>query len=685
MVQGHSGLEESHEDRKERRLQLVYKRHTHERQIFMQELKEIRRRREKQMYKTLKSLIGPTWMQALSELQRKALDTLEFCIYQDMLEGRPIRTANAMKELGLYPRPNSFDLMNCVYLGRKDPKEMLAQLFLTTYGHPLEGKRGTYDLNARLMLSGILYLGLQNLLELLRIRFRPDKVKEPHKPKPKPQKQPQLESPYLQDFTAFLYLRPQKKPFRPPPLPNLEDLNEPYEEEPPITKPPPPPPPPPPPKKRLARGYCDKIAGIMNIEPYSTITTTPTVKTMSQRNRLRKPRSSKMSVEMKKSYGISMSPTNKGGKRRKKLTAPCTGIANTEFMINGVFTVRGKTRFVLGAVSTLPPEGDLINGGYTLINGAYINIHCGFRGRNPPLKLGTVCDCVKKWQDVALKYVKESKCRCGHLYDYGNEETFPPEELPYFQKPTRFSPFQFNYHTIYNLDEKQLHVQKEFKRVWETESVLLEGDNAVIEKKDKKKKKAKRSSNTCLGQSPKPEDYLKCALRHMRRLNVAAKLPDIHLVPELKEWMRRRLYGPLDESEKRLKLRRSFMFWHILLGLEEKGFSHVIPKKDPAFTGHTTTWTHKQELNDKFRKYTRKYKLDLYRTYAKSANFYWPTMCQAEFPDKKFREIFFSYLSARIEDVHLMRPYNSGETAARANIINKNRYVCRPAGIEDKE
>ncbi|XP_034841495.2 uncharacterized protein [Maniola hyperantus] len=491
MVQLQSGPESSHEDRKERRLQVVYKRHTHERQIFMQELKEIRRRRAIQMYKTLKRLIGPTWMQALSVLQRKALDKLEFCIYQDMLEGRPIRTANTMKELGLYPRPNNYDLMNCVYLGRKDPKEMLAQLFLMTYGHPLERKRDTYDLNARLMLSGILYLGLQNLLQLLRIRFRPDKVEEPHKPKPKPQKQPQLKSPYLQDLTAFLYLRPQKKPFRPAPLPNLEDLNDPYEEEPPITKPPPPPLPPPPPKKRLARGYCDKIAGVMNIEPYSAITTSPTVKkTITQRTRPQKPRSSKMSIEMKKSYGMSMSRTNKGGKRRKKLTAPSTGIANTKFMINGVFSVQGKTRFVLGNVSTLPPEGDLIHGGYTLIKGEYINIHCGFRGLSPPQKLGTVCDCVKNWQDVAFKYVKQNKCRCGHLYDYGNEGTFPPEELPYFQKPTQFSPFQFNYHTIYNLDEKQLFVQKEFKKIWETESVLLEGDNAVIEKKRQKEEKS---------------------------------------------------------------------------------------------------------------------------------------------------------------------------------------------------
>ncbi|CAH2238790.1 uncharacterized protein LOC120637914 [Pararge aegeria] len=683
MVQTKNGYETSYEDRKQNRLQVVYRRQTQERQIFMQDLKEIRRQREIRLFKTMKNLIGPTWLQALSVLQRKALDTLEFSIYQDLLEGRPTRTASLMKELGLYPRPNTVELMTCVYLGRNDPKEMLAQLFLTTYGHPIEGKRCYYNLNARLVLSGILYLGLENLLELLRLRFLPDKEKKPPKPKPRPQPQPQLESPYLQEMTAVLYLRPKRKPFRPAPLPNLDDLNDPYEEEPPIAKPPPPPPPRPPPKKRLPRSYCDKIAGVMNIEPYSTITTTHTIKTVTQGNQLRKTKGSKMSIALKKSYGISVSRSSRGDKRRKRLTAPNTGISSTQYTINGVSKVHGKKVFVLGNVSTLPPEGDLINGGFRLINGEYINIHCGFRGRPPPQKPG-ICDCVTNWQDAVFKYVKENKCRCGHLYDYGNEGIFPPEEIPYFQKPSRFSPFQFNYHTIYNLDEKQLFVEKKFKKIWDTDSTLHIGDSAVIEKKDKKKKKFRRSSATCLGQNPKPEDYLKCALRQMRRLNIAAKLPDIHLVPELKEWMRWRIYGPFTKSVKKDMLIKSFMFWQIYCGLEKKGLGHVYPKQDPKYKG-LTTWKNKQDLNDKFRKYTLKYKLDLYRTYAYSTNILWPTMFQAEFPNKKFREIFFSYLFSRIEDLQLMHPYNSREAAERANILSKKRYICKPDGAEEKD
>ncbi|XP_023950127.2 uncharacterized protein LOC112054535 [Bicyclus anynana] len=674
-----NGYETSYEDRKKRRVHFVYKRETHERQIFMQELKDIRKRKEIYYVKTMKKLIGPTWLQALSVLQRKALDLLEFCIYQDLLEGRPVRTANIMKELGLYPRPNDVDLMTCVYLGRRDPKEMLAHLFLVTYGHTIDVKRAVYNLNARLMLSGILYLGQDNLLELLRKRFSPNKEERPPKTKVKREKKPLLESPYLQEMTAVLFQRPKREPFRAPPLPNLDDLNDPYEEELPIVKKPPQPPPPsPPPKKRLPRGYCDKIAGIINFEPYSTITTTRTIKTVTQKN-VRRGRSSKLSLAINKSFGISVTRTKK---RRKKITIPNTGISNSKYTINGVFTVRGRTVFVLGNVTILPSEGTLINGGYSLVNGDYINIHCGFRGFTPASKSNT-CDCLKNWQDVALKYVKEHKCRCGHHYDYGNEGTFPAEELPYFHKATPFSPFQFNYHTIYNLDEKQLYIEKEFKRVWETESALQVGGNVAIEKKDKKKKKlVKRSSTTCLGQNPKPEDYLKCALRQMTRLNVAARLPDVHLVPVLKEWMRWRIYGPYDASERKRKLLQSFEFWQTFMTQEKKGLTHVSPKPDPIYSG-VTTWQYKQDLNDKFKKYMHKYKLDLFRSYAYSTNLLWPTMFQAEFPNRKFREIYFSYLSSRLEDFQFFHPYITREAVERATVLNKGRYICKPHGAED--
>ncbi|CAK1548215.1 unnamed protein product [Leptosia nina] len=683
MVAGNHGPETSYEERAERKLQVIYSKQTKERQVFMQELKEIRKRRDKKILRTIRELIGPRWYQALSVPQREALDSLEFSIYQDLLEGKPVRSADVMRRVGLYPRPNETDLMNCLYLGRKDPKEMLAQLFYAIYGHPIDGKQMSYSLNARLILSSILYLGLDNLIALLRKRFQADPEKKKPKRKPKPKPKPPLKSPYLQDMIAVLYTPPKRKPFKPKPLPDLEDLNEPYEEEPPIAKPPPPPPPPPPPKKRIPRSYCDKLAGIMNIEPHSSITAV-TMKTVTRTSRHHKSRGgSKFSVtEVKKTYGISMSRPKQSGSRRRKLNAPNTGIWNAQYMITGVYKVHGKSVFVLANVTILPAMGELIHGGYRYIGGEYINIHCGFQGRPPPAK-SQPCDCLQKWQGTIFSYVKETKCHCGHHFDYGNEGTFAPEEVPFFQKPTRHGPHKFNYETIYDLDEKHLHVEKEFKRIWETDSALCV-DPGLLAKKDKKKKKTKRSSATCLGQNPKPEDYLKCALRLMRKINVAARLPDVHLVPELKEWMRFRIFGPFTPEGRKEMLRQSSVYWQTFLTLAARGYGHVDVPRDPLYSG-LTTWVHKQSLNDKFRKFTQKYKLHLYRSLADVNNMLWPTMNQAQFPDKKFREIYFSYLFSRMEDVQLMHPYSSRETLERKFNLARKRYICLPAGIETDE
>ncbi|KAH9645814.1 hypothetical protein HF086_012541 [Spodoptera exigua] len=794
MVESKYGPETTHDEKVRRRLQVVYARQTREKQIFMEELKEYRRRKDKQRLQSIIVAIGPRWYQALSVPQRKALDSLKDSIYQDILEGRPERSSVVMHKLGLFPRPSTAELMSCLYAGRNDPKEMLAQLYLSTYGYPIEGKRTSYCLNARLMLSAIFYLGLNNLLVLLRKTFAPDETISEPPPKPKPKAKPPLPSPYLSKMVAKLYVPPQIRRKSPLPLPDLSELNEPFEEEPIMQKPPPPPPPPPPPKKRLPKAYCDQLAGIVDI----TTNASDAMNLANQqkkptRNAARKLKNSKTSLvdtnSKLKSFTLqNTNQTQKKKLRRKKLVPPTTGLHNVQYMINGVYQLHGKTCYVLGSVTLLPAEGEFIHGGYTAVNGQYITLHCGFRGW-PPARKTIPCDCLKKWHDTVFQYVKDHKCHCGHYYDYGNEGAFPPDQLPYFDKPTRHAPFRFNYQRIYDLDPKRLYIEKEFNKVWETDSMLNVNDGtapAIIDKKKKKKKApdnvskkptetdntltdekkqapgddedklnrkikisttdtvqktisiaedvkktrivgtvdgrreskmdpetlkkfrksarkaskktlasdggtSKRSksanwkaSNTCLGLNPKPQDYLKCALRQMRKMNVAARLPDLHLVPELKEWMRRRLYGSLTVQEKKEYLRKSTTYWRMFTTLAEKGFGHVATPKEPMYLGHTT-WYHKQNLNDNFRHYTQRYKLSMFRSHAYVTNLLWRTMYQAEFPDKNFREIYFSYLFSRIEDLQLIHPYCSRESEERKLLMAKKRYICLPAGYEPKQ
>ncbi|XP_068629060.1 uncharacterized protein [Battus philenor] len=645
-----------------RKVEVIYRRKTRERKIFMDELKEIRKQRHKRFMKRIIASIGPNWYYELSEPQRRALDTLEFSIYQDVLEGRPLRSDQVVRLLGVYPRLCTEDLMHCVITGRKDPKQMLANVFGLIFGHAIDGKRAVYNFNGKLLLSAILYLGLPHLVQSLQAIFHmePEIYKEP---KPEAKVKPVLKSPYLEEMVACLYQPPKRKSQKPPPLPDLDLFNEPYEPEPLIRKPPPLPPPPPPPKKKLPRSYCDKLAGIIPLVPCSSIDNI-SMKPLGRRSSLRRGRrSSKISIleDKKAPFGIGSTVNKKP--RRKKPVAPSTGMKNSQYVILGVSVFNNKYVFNLGSISILPPEGYMIHGGYAYINGGYLNINCGFRARPPP-PTPDPCDCVAKWYDSVFQYVKDTKCYCGHYYDYGNEGAFLPEELPFFEKPTENGPFRFNYETIYDLDEKQLHVKKEFKRVWDTESML---GAPPREKKDKKKK--------TLGDNLKPEEYLRVALRMLRRENIAARLPDIHLVPELKEWMRNRMFGPYSSKEKIRFINQSINDWQKFWSLEVKDYVHVYPPKDTKYSG-TTNWVHKHELVENFRKYTHKYKMELFKSIANFNNMMWPSMCQAQFPDKKFREIYFSYLTGRVEDLILMHPYSVKETAERKRLLANKRYSC---------
>ncbi|KAJ8734210.1 hypothetical protein PYW07_014761 [Mythimna separata] len=681
-----------------RHLQVLYAAQTREKQIFISDLKDYRKRKDRQLINAMIESIGPKWYQALSVRQRCALDSLKMAMYQDVLEGRPVRCIVIMYELGLVPLPNFTELMSCVLLGREDPKEMLAQLYFSTYGYPINGKRISYCLNARLILSAILYLGLNNLIFLLEKTFAPDKVVGQPKPKPKRKPPVKLPSPYLAKMVAICYEPPRIRHKPPPPLPDLTALNEPYEEEPIMQKPPPPPPPPPPPKKRIPIQYCEQLAGMYTILPHIPSPTNVSLNKKSFRSRGRRSKINILEGTTKKKYGIGID-FSKRNKRRKKLVPPTTSLWNAQYTINGVIQVQGKTCFILGNVTILPALGELIHGGYTYVNGQLINIHCGIRGR-PPAHKPDPCDCVKQWQDAVFKYIKNTKCDCGHHFDLYNEGRFSQEELPYFIKPTGHVPFQFNYDTIYDLDKEKLYIEKEFKKIWDTDSMLRVSDsyaNKLLEAKKKKKKKDKDAkkdgdeddgskvrnvtSQVCLGLDPKITDYLKCALRLMRKVNVAARLPDLHLVPELKEWMRQRLYGKLKAHEKKEYLRKSTTYWSLLRTLADQGFGHVSPPKEPIY-GRPTTWTYKQSLNDSFRKYTDRYRLMMFRSHAYVTNMLWSTMFQAEFPDKKFREIYFSYLFSRVQDIQLIHPYSKKETTERTTTLMNKRYVCLPEGCE---
>ncbi|XP_026324153.1 uncharacterized protein LOC113233298 [Hyposmocoma kahamanoa] len=663
---------ELHEDPGKHRVRVVFTRKMEERKLYMEELKNRRYQENRRLYKEIRKRVGPRWYQALSTPQRVALDTLQSSMYQDMLEARPGRSEKIIKVLGLQPRPSRIDLLSAMYYGKGDPKEMFAQLYQMLYGFHFSTKRASYTLNQRLILSAIFYLGLDNLIVLLRERFKPD-PKTPSPPVKKKKPPPILQSPYLQKLKAVERWSPKVfKPREAQPLPlNLGDLNEPYEEEPIVPKPPPPPPPPPPPKKKLPQSYCEKLAGYTKLEAYRQQSPVRPLKQKkdigSRANRIH---ASKLIVnEGKKTYGLGLAMKCKV--RRKKPKAPRALQYNGQYLIKGVHIINGSPRYVLEAVVNMAPLGEFINGGHVFLNGVYLTIHKGYTSYPAP-PVPPPCDCLEKWAEPVFRYVKNNKCQCGHHYDYGNDGEFDISDPQYFVRPSvKGAPMHFDYNLIYERDEKTLTIEKEIKKAWDTDSILWVDDGIVPNPKEKRRKRIKKSSKTCLGEKPTISNYLKCALRYMRQVNIAARLPDVYLTQELQEWMRYRIYGPFTPEQKKRLLLSTTYHWAFLNSFP----GHVTPKSNPEFSGETT-WKFKNEMRKKFKKYTSEYKIRIYKAHAYVNNLFWATMCQAQFPDKHFREIFFSYLISRIGDLQINHPYSTMETAERRTYMEKKRYIC---------
>ncbi|CAG9110230.1 unnamed protein product [Plutella xylostella] len=797
-----------------------------ENQAFMEDLKKYRNKKQEKFFGDLSSVMGPKWYQILSPEQIKSLDTLTSTIHDDILEGRPTRTAKVLKGLGIMDLPNASIIYNCVERGQEDPKKMFAHLFRLRYNHNFDLKRRDYDYNAKLMLSALYHLGRENLVEQLKQRFAAPKpepepeatrTSESEKPKPKKTKPKEVKdsNPYAQPVKkAEVYVPPVAKRPPPPPLPDLDVLDEPYEDEPLAPPTPPPPPPPPPPKKRLASSICDKVASIQQLILQAATTETSNIEIQPNENDKRE--KSRMSSFIKankseekpekKKYGMNFKENFVKKKVDKKPKMPETNMWNHQHHIVGVHHIEGKPFYVLGNIHVLPPLGPYLHLGITMVKGEAININGGVVAY-PADPTPEPCDCMDQYYDSTIKYLNESKCKCGHYYDFYHEGPFPDYEPIYFHKPTPYQRGRFDYENIFEFNETKIIIKQEFEDFWETDSVVGEGKpkkkrtmrpkaieqtkqqdvtthqlispssgskiNQVEQNKShiqntsepqkiynnqgkpskyqppidakpqetnkllqpepsKPQQQEKRKSiedetnfkqqatvksnpqnvnktsnekkqtpsrgakpkriasahnvkkevttegtagkpKTCLGDNPQVPDYLKCSLRLMRRDNLAARLPDLHLAPELHEWMRHRLHGPLTPEQKEKLAKKTQKFAEMYTRAPKQ--TAQINLDDPLFST-PTTWADAGNLKKKFENIKKDFKMQVFLQQTEIVNTFWASMNQTQTPNERFRQIFFAYLQGSPDNVHLFRPYNPSESEERYLRMNKRRYRC---------
>ncbi|KAJ2943932.1 hypothetical protein O0L34_g8253 [Tuta absoluta] len=681
------------ENKRRRKLRLIFTRKTTERKLFMDELKIIRKDTENKVLKNIKKSVGPSWYQVLSTRQRAALDRLEFNMKHDIISGRADGVMVILNVLNICPIPHVIDVFSSMDASKGNPMEFFAILFYTLYDHEISVKRYHYDLNQRIILSSIFYLGLPDLKRLLQSKFAWNGEKSSPPPPDKKRKQ-RHKSPYLWPMKAPMWFPapPQKK--KPDPLPDLGWLNAPMQQEPSIPRPTPSPPPPPPRKDTLDIDYCMQLAGY-----YPILGPPPKEKPIEITQPIsRRRRPTKMIFKAeKKVYGLDRSICPSFKLRAKKPRYPIPTLENEQYNILGMSVVKRRAIAIVGGMIKIPIKGFIIHGGYVMFKGEFIVLNLGIKGEIPNNYLPP-CTCVEALERPVFRYLNKHKCTCHHRFDFKNEGDFSREddEEPYFQRPSSRNPHLFRTDNIYQTDQALGALYKTIHSIWDEDSLLNIPLNSIdsydvvalareeLKRIKKENKYRKHRLPDCLGTNPKVEDYLRCSIRQFRLINIAARLPNVHMTRELKEWMRMRIFGPLTAKEKKKLNNKSTAYWAYLKYFEKEGLG-VARLKLPDYLKKNipTDYNQNKKLYERFKRFTHHFRVKIYKKHSAAGNLFWATMCHPEFPDKHFRDIYFSYMINQVNDVLLNHPHSIVETMEKVLRKQQKRTVCLAKGAAD--
>ncbi|KAH9644872.1 hypothetical protein HF086_007960 [Spodoptera exigua] len=362
-------------------------------------------RENKRKERRLKNEVGPKWYVELSSQQREVLAHMKLMIHQDLLEDVTRRLRKALSDLGITCKISKNILMKAMEESIEDPGVFFWNLYQGVYNKPPS--------------------------ELL-----PTKKKAPP-PKVK-------YGEYLQKFHVPFYSthQPKKEKKKPTPL-----------------------------------SYKFKVRSSESLEVLCK--STLFLEKRKERNRKEK------EVERPCTYKFWEAPNtlrNTDPKmiayvnklRMLKLRPKHrfkTPFTHVQYLISGVAFTGGRPHYLLSNVSLLPTGYIAINDGIAVSNGETVTCIDGFwkYPRTLNEKCDVKCDCITKWEPTVMKYLHESRCKCGHLYDMYNTGVRNKEK--YFYPPTRHGPFWFDKAKIYQLDSMEDFIKDTFEEAMRSDQV----------------------------------------------------------------------------------------------------------------------------------------------------------------------------------------------------------------------
>ncbi|CAK1551083.1 unnamed protein product [Leptosia nina] len=583
---------------------------------FLRDLKYFFYCEAKRKYKRLCTEVGPPWYFELSSSQREVLHDLKINIHQDLLEDIPRRIRKSLSDLGVTLKIPKSVLMKAMTNSIEDPGVFIWNLYTEYYKKPPSELRPVYDMNSMILMSSLVFIDLDECIERLEkltaCEKLPPTIKEE---KQKRNTQPKVRyGEYLQKCYIPCYSNHSKKsPDKDKPLPlgykvrlrsveSYEKLTRDHSFL----------------EKRKERNTKQKqeerVCNYKFWEPPSTLRNRDP-KLAAMANKLR---------EMKK-------------KAKPKYKAP---YKNVQYNVGGVAFCGGRPSYILNGVNLLPTGYIPINAGIVTMKGEQVITIIGF-WKYPRLfveKCDETCDCLEKWDDSVMEYLKTSKCKCGHLYDFKNQGKTKEK---FFYPPTRHGKLWFDQAKIYQLDPMEDFIRDTVK------DALMSTDPTP-----------EPSMPTISPSGLKLQDLLEAFLADLSDTPLLIPhLPKANLLNNLLEWVRKRVKGKISPEEHKRLILQSQRRWLDLKHVDFRAIAYRIPFTLKQL--EHMNWSHRHLVQKLF-----KILLDDFVTRNRlnqltQTRLWWTTTKYDTYPSKAFLDIFFTYMPGRMKDTFLINPYSS--------------------------
>ncbi|XP_072949234.1 uncharacterized protein ssp5 [Epargyreus clarus] len=586
---------------------------------FLRDLKHYFYREGLRKAKRLHREAGPPWYYELSSSQRDVLGVLKENIHQDLLEDIPNRIRKSLSDLGVTLRIPRSILMKAMNDSVEDPGVFIWSLYTAYYKKSPSELRGEYDMNAMILMSCLVFIDLEECIE--RLEKLTEAKREPPIITPKKvQKntQPKVRyGEYLQKCYVPCYsthTKTNQEPQKPLPLGYkvrlrttdsyerlIKDLS--FLE------------------KRKDRNkkekQAERICTYKFWEPPSTLRNTDP-KMCAYVNKLKMLRK----------------------KAKPKFKAP---YKNVQYLVGGVAFTGGHPQYLLSNVAVLPTGYIPINAGTVSVVGDYVTNIAGYWKfpREVKERCDETCDCLAKWEETAMKYLQESKCKCGHLYDFYREGK---SKEKYFHPPTRHGPHWIDAAKVYQMDPMEDFIRDTCRDALLSQEPTPEPSMPTISPSGLKEKELLAAFLAELSDTP-------LLIPH---------LPQANLLNNLQEWVRKRVKGKMTPAQHKRLLLQSQRRWLDLKHMDFRARAYRIPFTLKQL--EHMNWSHRQLVQKLFEILLDSFVTRNRLNQLEQTRLWWSTTKYDVYPSKPFLHIFFTYMPGRMKDTFLINPYSSDLT-----------------------